>query len=223
MSYFCKSRFKRTNFVIFISLLLVLFLYNYEHIKNLKKNNNNEIIKKEKVLCLILTSEKSLIRRGIPVWNTWAKNCDKALFACNCKNLTKHLSSKDNNALELPIWQLDIIEDYKNMGAKVFKILKEAYDNYVEGYKWFILTDDDTYIFTDNLFSFIKNKSINEPVTYGYNINRYTPTGYQSGGAGVLFTKESLRRITLNIRNGICNQTKGYGDVALGRCIYTII
>ena len=231
--YIVRHRFKKSNIYWFISFMTVTaFFYSFIHIENTKYvNYKHKLHEKESVLCLILTSEASFIRRSVTVWNTWAHKCHKALFVCNCRNLTRKLylnSSKSlfknqvdyRVALRLPIWQLEIKDESKNMGEKVFQILKGAYDNYTKEFKWFLLTDDDTFIFVDNLYKFIVNKSASEPLTYGYNINRYVPSGFQSGGAGILFTNESLKRITLNIRKGICNQSKGYGDVALGRCQY---
>ena len=218
------SRLKSYYLALIITTCIVLFVINHKNKDKKLINTNNDKNKEIKVLCLILTVEKSLIRRGIPAWRTWAKYCHKTLFACNCANSSKILSKsliKDpdefKSALELPIWQLNITESYEMMGEKVFKVLNEAFEQYKNEFNWFLLVDDDTFIFVDNLYSFIANKSFNEPFTYGYNINRYTPIGYQSGGAGVLFTSEALKRITENIRNGACNFfNKGYGDVALG-------
>ena len=157
------------------------------------------------------------------MWNSWAKKCHKALFACNCLNVTKILisNSKTNsifqnlydfkNALDIPIWQLELTENYDHMADKVFKIVKSAFDQYGHLYKWFLLTDDDTFTFVDNMHSFVSKKSYKEPVTYGYNFKVIVPQGYHSGGGGVLFTHEAMKRIALNINKKICNEKEGYG------------
>ena len=37
------------------------------------------------------------------------------------------------------------------MSEKVLLVVKLAYENYAKNYNWFLLVDDDTYIFYDNL------------------------------------------------------------------------
>jgi hypothetical protein len=159
------------------------------------------------------------------VWNTWAKKCHKALFACNCVNITKILIANSkktsifqnlhnlNNALDIPIWQLELTENYDHMADKVFQIVKSAYEQYGHLYKWFLLTDDDTFTFVDNMHSFTSKKSFKDPVTYGYNYKVIVPQGYHSGGGGVLFTHEAIARIYKNINNQVCNEKQGYGKL----------
>ena len=167
---------------------LVLKSIDHDYsLKDLKKYKNG-------VLCLILTTDKTIISRGIPVWNTWAKKCEKTLFALNAVNFTSIISqnnsrklfNNDNEyetALNLPLMNLNIIETYDDMGTKVLEVVKNAYNDNKE-FKWYLLTDDDTFIFVDQLNAFISNRNHNEPFTYGYNFNAYLPTGYHSGGAG---------------------------------------
>ncbi len=159
------------------------------------------------------------------MWNTWAKKCHKALFACNCVNITKILMANSkktsifqnlhnlNNALDIPIWQLELTENYDHMADKVFQIVKSAYEQYGHLYKWFLLTDDDTFTFVDNMHSFTSTKSFKDPVTYGYNYKVIVPQGYHSGGGGVLFTHEAIARISKNINNQVCNEKQGYGKL----------
>ena len=234
----------KSKLFLILTLFFILTIITHRRcqeitLKNESKTIANKIFqenqiyeeKSVKILCIILTSERSIINRSIPVWNFWGKKCDKTFFACNCANFTKIMQSKQRftlfnnmrtleNALELPILQLNITESYKSMAEKVFEVLKQVYEANAKNYKWFLLTDDDTYIFYNNLKLFISNKSFTEPYTYGYNFKVIIPSGYHSGGAGILFTLESLKRITNSIRRGICNQTKGHGDLALGRCAY---
>jgi hypothetical protein len=104
-------------------------------------------------------------------------------------------------------------EDYSKMAEKVMKVLRTAYDEYLDKFDWFLLTDDDTFIFVDHLYQFISNLSPEDPLTYGYNFKTVIPTGYHSGGGGTLITRESLRRMGVNIHKGDvigCNETMGY-------------
>ena len=230
-----KQCFKFKFFMLIVSTgLLIIFvdLFFYETIVRLPGSNKVDDKNNQKVLCVVLTTEKYLLNRSVTVWDTWANKCEKTVFACNCANFTKAINSNQRfnlfpnlqdykKALELPIMQINVTnENKKNMADKVFKVVQKVFDNYERDFRWFLLTDDDTYIFYKNLKSFISNKSSNKPLTYGYNFKAIVPTGYNSGGAGILFTHEALKRISNSIRKGICNQTRGHGDLALGKCAY---
>ena len=103
----------------------------------------NKIYEEEsvKILCIILTSERSIINRIIP-----GKKCYKTFFACNCANFIKQTQSKQRfnlfndmrtfeNALELPILQFNITESYKSMAEKVFEVFKQVYEANPKNYK----------------------------------------------------------------------------------------
>ena len=201
------------------------------------KVSENELINEDltavngKVMCLILTTEDKIKERAIPVWNNWAKHCHKALFALNAKNFTDILKTNETKryfsnqneyqmALNLPMMHLNITENYDIMAEKVLLSVKKAFDEYHDEYKWFLLVDDDTFIFVNHLYNFILNRSYDDPLTYGYNFKTIIPTGYHSGGGGTLMTYEAIKRISKNIENGSCAEKTGYGDVALGRCAY---
>jgi hypothetical protein len=197
-------------------------IYSSSVYSNGFKKNKIKSITNSSVLCIIMTSEKTFIERSLVVWKTWARKCHRALFACNCANLTKILVTNGNilfnnnmhdlnTALQVPIWQLNLTEKYDNMGEKVFYIVKSAFNQYGHLYKWFLLTDDDTFTFVDNMHSFISKKSYEEPVTYGYNFKTVVPNGYHSGGGGILFTHESFKRISNTIQNQKCDFKEGYG------------
>ena len=212
--------------LIFILVSLIEINSFHEPVKlNLPEND-------DKILCIVLTTESSFINRSIPTWNTWAKNCEKTVFACNCANLLNRLNSNERytlfpniqaykNAVELSILQLnETIENKGTMAGKVFNVIKKVYKEYEKDYKWFLLTDDDTFIFHQNLKSFISKRNSNDAVSYGHNYKVIVPGGFQSGGAGILFTHEALKRISNNINKGICSWKKGHGDLALGKCAY---
>ena len=43
-----------------------------------------------------------------------------------------------NTALNVPIWQLNLTEEYDHMAEKVLTIVKSAYNQYGHLYKWFL-------------------------------------------------------------------------------------
>jgi glycoprotein-N-acetylgalactosamine 3-beta-galactosyltransferase len=73
-------------------------------------------------------------------------------------------------------------------------------------------------IYIDNLYKFINSTDPNLAYTYGYNFKAVVPTGYHSGGGGVLMPNESLKRFYESIINNKCSFKDGYSDVALGHC-----
>jgi hypothetical protein len=217
-------------FFLVVSIFVLAILLEINNFHEPLKLNLTKI--NDKVLCIVLTSESSFINRSIPTWNHWAKKCDKTFFACNCGNLIKRFNSNERyalfpnnraykNALELPILQLnETIEHKKAMAGKVYKVIRKVYEEHGKEFRWFLLTDDDTFIFYQNLKSFISKQDSNNAVSYGYNFKVIVPGGFQSGGAGILFSHEALKRISNNIGKGICNQIKGHGDLAIGKCAY---
>lgn len=190
-----------------------------------KKISENLITKARQdvqILCIIMTSESTFSKRIPTMWEYWVKKCDKAVFACNCKNVTKTLKLEKNNAtvqnLVDNIMQLEVVEHYDQLDVKSLEIVKTTYQKYGNLFNWFILVDDDTFVFVENLKIFASRLNPNESVTYGYNLREQVD--YHSGGGGVLFTKTSLKKIHDKIVAGECkrNPKNKYGDIAIGEC-----
>ncbi len=80
--------------------------------------------------------------------------------------------------------------------------------------------DEDTFIFVNNLRNFLKSKNPNEPVTFGYDYRVYVDSGYHSGGAGYILSKESLLRLgsKLNEDFAFCPNS-GSEDVDVADCL----
>ena len=174
---------------------------------------------KPNLMCIVMSTPANLEERVVPVIKSWAFRCNYTIIVCNCKNLT--LSSDESRVYleKAAFLELDFVENYDRMAEKVMLIIRTVYLNYGQIFNWFLLTDDDTFIFTRNLFEFIKSKNPKQPVTYGYNFKvDFEPFEYQSGGAGILFTQESMRRMFKKISKKGCDYKEGYGDVAIGLC-----
>ena len=185
--------------IILISLVVISILLSVveTNINSFISINLNSLTS-DKVLCLILTTDSNIKERAIPVFKTWSSKCHKSLFAFNSENFTNFLNSEESKiyfknendykmALNLPIMHLNLTENYDDMGKKTLEIIKMAYDKYHNEFKWFLLTDDDTFIFVDHLYNFISKKTYDVPLIYGYNFKVGFPTGYTSGGAGLNF------------------------------------
>lgn len=220
------------SIVCVLSLLVLLRLNSQISLDN-KFAHEDQVDTNASILCILLSSSKSIDSRAIAAWNTWAHRCNRTLFACNCEpsvNTTyeKHLQTIDklfnSNSSSiinqsLPILKLDgFQEDYNRMGEKCLRILRAVYELYSTDHNWFLLADDDTFVFVDNLFRFVRSRESTHPLTYGYNFRTIIDQGYHSGGAGILFTLESLKRIYHKIASGQCEVQDSYGDLAIGRC-----
>jgi glycoprotein-N-acetylgalactosamine 3-beta-galactosyltransferase len=165
-----------------------------------------------RILCMILTSEKTFLKRSKPTWSTWAPKCTQTFYFLNVRNITLDKNSP-------PVFNLSLEENYNKMAKKVLLVLRIAYEQYVNSFDWFLLVDDDTYVFINDLHSFISRLDTNNPFVYGYNFKHVVKGGYTSGGGGTLFTKGSLIRLGKSILDGICPFEDGYSDVAIGECM----
>ena len=86
------------------------------------------------------------------------------------------------------------IETYQKLTDKVLRTFQDVYLRY-NNYDWYLKADDDTFIFVDNLKSFLKTKNSSQPVTYGFDFKTIVEHGYHSGGAGYVLSNEAIKRI----------------------------
>ena len=111
------------------------------------------------------------------------------------------------------------VEVYGKLTDKVYKTLRDVYLRYND-YDWYLKADDDTFIFIDNLKSFLKTKNSTQPVTYGFDFKTIVDHGYHSGGAGYVLSSEALKRIGPKLSPGdsFCPNS-GTEDVDIAKCL----
>lgn len=236
------EKYQKYILIILVNLLiylLIFFKFNFraiykpailplETVKNITYSsrvflNDNQLNRKSKLICVILTSSDTIFNRGKQVCETWGKSCDKLVFALNSQDLYTKLNVTQEQKKflnEITKLELNHTETYDKMDIKVLNTIRLVYKIYGKSYTWTFLADDDTFIYPNKLLKFIKNHNTSLPYAYGYTFNIIVPNGYHSGGAGILFTQESLKRLHNAIDNNKCNfnHTEGFGDVALGFC-----
>ena len=193
---------------------------------NINKHSNQSIdpnvYSKINLACMILTSEKTIYKKAIYAWYTWIHKCNLSIFAFKFNNFKQNITNINSNKLKF--MHLNITEQYDRMAEKVLLIIRKTFELYSSNYNWFFMADEDTFVFYDNLIKFINQHNTSEPFTYGFNVNVPIKTGSHHGGAGILFTHESMKRIYNQIINGNCNYkdskdaSAGYGDRAIGYC-----
>ena len=164
---------------------------------------------KTRVLCWILTSPKSISRKGKAVKETWGKRCDTLLF----------MSSKEDPSF--PAVGLDVPEGHENLWYKTRAAWQYVYDHHLNDAEWFLKADDDTYIIVENLKYLCSKYDAEKPHFFG----RYFKTfgGYNSGGAGYVFSKETLRRFAKVLQDpSQCSEQSFAEDVEVGKCLANV-
>lgn len=163
-------------------------------------------IKQPKIFCIILTSKKNYKTKSRIIYDSWASKCDNYRFITmipsellesnSTENQYKNVSIEFEYNKQIKFLQpADLIHDqYDKLTEKVYLTFKDIYKRY-NNYDWYLKSDDDTFIFVDNLRNFLSNKNSSSPVTFGYNFKVIVNKGYHSGGGGYVLSKESLDRL----------------------------
>ena len=116
-----------------------------------------------------MTSQASLIDKGRPVVNSWAKKCDnyKLVTLLNSTTIGNNVTrpSEIGDVLQPPDL---IIDTYEKLTDKVYLTFKYLYSRYGDQYDWYLKADDDTFVFVDHMREFLSDKNASKPVTFGY-------------------------------------------------------
>jgi len=164
---------------------------------------------KIKVLCWVMTSPKSIEKKGKAVKETWGKRCDKLLF----------MSSKEDK--RFPAVGLDVPEGHENLWYKTRAAWQYVYDHHLNDADWFIKADDDTYVIVENLKYLCSKYKSEEPHFFGRRFKTFG--GYNSGGAGYVFSKETLKRFVKVMKDpNLCKEQSFAEDVEVGKCLANV-
>ncbi|XP_051153513.1 glycoprotein-N-acetylgalactosamine 3-beta-galactosyltransferase 1 isoform X2 [Leptopilina boulardi] len=172
-----------------------------------------ELAKKVRILCWIMTGPKNHQTKAKHVKATWGKRCNVLLFMS---------SEKDDS---LPAIALPVKEGRNNLWGKTKEAFKYSYEHYKDNIDWFIKADDDTYVIVENLRYMLSSYSSASPLYFGCRFKPYVKQGYMSGGAGYVLSKEAVRKFVVE---GLPNKTKcredngGAEDVEMGKCLENI-
>ena len=176
-------------------ILFIIILSNY--IENYKYNILKfmyEPNKKIRIFCMILTHSGNLNTRAKAVLEAWAIKCDKYRFISVIpdewlKDAKKNISNDTKlNGFELDYNNISFLQPmnytvdrYNKLTDKMFQTFKYLYKNYND-YDFYLKADDDTFVFVDNLRTFLSDKNRTLPTTFGYDFHCYVDRGYHSGG-----------------------------------------
>jgi hypothetical protein len=181
---------------------------------------------KNSIFCIILTTKNNLDTRAKAVYDTWAKLCDDVKFVAGYPFYYRYMYEysddqaeifyKNFSVLKPPGLKSDVYSQLPDKMLLTYKYIFKKYNNY----DWYLKTDDDTYIFMNNLRKFLSSKNSSKPVTYGYDYKIKVPNGYQSGGGGYVLSNEAMNRLgkKLNEDYSFCEQTDSE-DVDVASCL----
>lgn len=171
--------------------------------------NSSDRLKKVRVLCWVMTSPKTLYAKGRPVKETWGKRCDKLLF----------MSSKEDKSF--PAVGLDVPEGHEKLWYKTRAAWQYVFDHHMNDAEWFLKADDDTYVIVENLKLLCSKYNPEKPYFFGRHFKTFG--GYNSGGAGYVFSKETLRRFGKLLKNPrLCSLESFAEDVEVGKCLANV-
>ncbi|XP_040208219.1 glycoprotein-N-acetylgalactosamine 3-beta-galactosyltransferase 1 [Rana temporaria] len=171
---------------------------------------SEDLHKKVKILCWVMTGPQNLDKKTKHVKATWAQRCNKVLY----------MSSEENK--DFPTVGLDTKEGRDQLYWKTIKAFQYVHDHHLDEADWFMKADDDTYVVVDNLRWLLSKHKPEDPIYFGRRFKPYVKQGYMSGGAGYVLSKEALKRFVNAFKEEKCTHSSSVEDMALGKCMENI-
>lgn len=170
----------------------------------------DELYKKVKILCFVITTVSKL-DKTIPVVNaTWGRRCNKILFVLCPSN------KKEPQFLST----CHIGEGSQHLTGKVRHAFQVSYDQYLNDFDWFLKADDDTYLVMENLRFVLSHHNPDEPGYLGYHFQKFMHQGYSSGGAGYVVSRRGVKElIEKGFKMDICKKDGEIEDKYIGQCL----
>ncbi|XP_077988401.1 chondroitin sulfate synthase 1-like [Glandiceps talaboti] len=216
-----------SRFGIFQTTTVCHQLQYFDPLDSRSKDDNLEAFYSEKkpdnfIYVGVMTAKMYLSSRAVAVNRTWVNSIPgKVTFFSSIDS--------DTADLDLPLVSLPGVDDTYPPQKKAFLMLKYMHDNYLNKYEWFMRTDDDVYIKGNKLEAFLRSINSSRPQYIGQagqgNREEFgklyldSSDNYCMGGPGVVFSRETLRRIVPNISKCIKSLYSSHEDVEIGRCV----
>ncbi|CAH0585912.1 unnamed protein product [Chrysodeixis includens] len=170
----------------------------------------DELAKKVRVLCWVMTQPKNHATKAKHVKATWGKRCNKLLF----------MSSSEDESL--PSVKLPVGEGRDYLWAKTKAAFRYVYEHHRREADWFLKADDDTYVVVENLRYMLADFDSKDPIYFGCRFKHFSPQGYMSGGAGYVLSREALDMFVNKALPSpqLCNAgDHGAEDAEMGKCL----
>ncbi|KAI3370149.1 hypothetical protein L3Q82_024947 [Scortum barcoo] len=184
-------------------------LFNLKHPHHTGEDSRmaDELYKKVRILCWVMTGPNNLEKKARHVKSTWSRHCNIVVF----------MSSVEDP--DFPTVGLGTKEGRDQLYWKTIRAFHYAYEHHADEADWFLKADDDTYVVVDNLRWILANHTPEEPIYFGRRFKPYTKQGYMSGGAGYVLSREALRRFVEGFKSKQCTHTTSVEDLAMGQCM----
>lgn len=125
-------------------------------LKEIRRVPNETLKPRQRIFCLIITSNEALNTQARAINQTWARECDKHMFVTK---LEKN-SSQIELTKPLPIIQPQtyLPENSISSTKDMFWTYKYIWNRY-SNFDWYLKTDDKTFFFIQNLRNYLQNQS----------------------------------------------------------------
>lgn len=101
------------------------------------------------VLIGVMTAQKYLDSRALNIYHTWGKSVPGMIIFFS--------SANSKSDFGLPLISLPSVDDSYPPQKKSFLMLKFMHDHFGDQFKWFMRADDDVFVRTERLESFLKS------------------------------------------------------------------
>lgn len=186
----------------------------------LKENTNNSLL-----FVGVMTAQKYLDTRAAAVYRTWGKEIPgKVAFFSSAVSVTP------KEYPDLPLIPLKGVDDSYPPQKKSFLMLQYMWEHFGDKYEWFFRADDDLYIRPDKIESFLRSIDSGKPLFIGQAgrgkqeefglLSLEYDENFCMGGPGIIFSRETLRRVAPHVKHCLQNLYTTHEDVELGRCVH---
>ncbi|XP_026071882.1 chondroitin sulfate synthase 1-like [Carassius auratus] len=169
----------------------------------------------------VMTAQKYLNNRAVAAYRTWAKTIPGKVEFFS--------SEGSDTTIPIPIVALQNVDDSYPPQKKSFMMLKYMHDHYLDQFEWFMRADDDVYIKSEKLESFLRSLNSSEAIFLGQTgmgardelgkLALEPGENFCMGGPGVIMSREVLRRMVPHIRQCLQEMYTTHEDVEVGRCV----
>ncbi|XP_065561826.1 glycoprotein-N-acetylgalactosamine 3-beta-galactosyltransferase 1-like isoform X1 [Artemia franciscana] len=182
----------------------------YSRFDDFSEYGADEMKKKVRLLCWVMTSPKNHNLKAIHVKNTWGKRCNILVFMT---------TKPDPN---LPYIILPVKDGRGQLWKKSQEALKYIYNHYLDSFDWILKADDDTLFFPENARYLLSRYDPKEPLWMGCKMKMLHTPVFLSGGAGYIFSKQAVK---IFVEEAIKDNTYCYpeindwaDDLQIGKC-----
>jgi chondroitin sulfate synthase len=169
----------------------------------------------------VMTADIFLNSRVKAVYETWGQKIPGKIVFFSGANTTRQN--------KIPLVSLPGVDDVYPPMKKFYVMLKYMYDHYIDDFEWFLRADDDAYVKTDKMETFLRSMNSSKPLYIGQmGKGRVGDFGllaleddenFCMGGTGVLMSRETLRLIGPHLGKCVKNLFSKHDDVEISRCI----